>query len=297
MDDKVQIVIPNWNKKDDLLECLDAVIQSTYTAVDVIVIDNGSNDGSAEAVMEKYGDDERLTIIKKNENTGAAGGFNTGIAEAMKRPGNYIWLLDNDVVVETDALEKLVEFMEQTPNAGWACSRMYYYDQPNKVQDEGGIIDRRSTSRGKAIVSTVYGPAGAMLVRKKAIKEIGLLDERFSIYCFDKDWCFRMREAGWSGYLVRGSAVRHKRKSGFAVYRPYYDTLHNLMLIKKHFYGWGAWKRYLRYLGLHWLPRRIIGQFIRFIQYRDIHRLQGAFGALLAFIDFWRGKRDRKYGL
>ena len=64
-----------------------------------------------------------------------------------------------------------------------------------KVQDEGGIIDRRSTSREKTIVLTACGPAGAMLVRKQAIKEVGLLYETFSIYCFDKDWCFRMRKA------------------------------------------------------------------------------------------------------
>jgi len=219
------------------------------------------------------------------------------IAEALERIGDYIWLLDNDVVVKDDALEELFTFMEQVPNAAWAYSRMYYYDQPNKVRDEGGIVNKSPASKEETIVPTLYRPVGAMLVRKQAIRDVGLLDEQFSIFCFDKNWCFQARNAGWEGFLVRTSKARHKRRVTFVIYRLYYDTLHNLMLIRKHFHGWEGWKLYLRYLGLHWFPRRLIGQCIRSIQCRDIKRLHGAFGVLLAFIDFWRGRYDRKYGL
>jgi GT2 family glycosyltransferase len=110
MNRKLAIVICNWNKKDYVLKCVESVFASDFHDYDLIVVDNASMDGSAEAIAARFGDS--LCLIANPENIGGSGGFNTGIREALKKDYRYICLLDNDVVIDAAALRKLVVYLD-----------------------------------------------------------------------------------------------------------------------------------------------------------------------------------------
>jgi GT2 family glycosyltransferase len=120
----VTIVILNWNGKEHLQECIDSVIKSLYSALEIILADNGSTDGSIEFVKSHF---PSVIILENKENLGYAEGNNRGIGIAH---GKYVVTLNNDVVVEPDWLDKPVEYLENDPQIGSiSCRQMSYYNQ------------------------------------------------------------------------------------------------------------------------------------------------------------------------
>ena len=229
-DRKLAIVICNWNKKDYVLKCVESVFASDFHDFDLIVVDNASTDGSAEAIAARFGDSVRLIV--NSENRGGSGGFNTGIREALKNDYLYIYLLDNDIIIDSAALQKLVLYLDSHPKAAVAGSAIYSMDRPDELQESGAWIDWQEYSiklRGKGwIVGAAskeaasanmasdeavicdYVPACSMLVRTEAVRKTGLLDETNFIYWDDIEWAYRMSRAGYETTVLPSSRAWHK---------------------------------------------------------------------------------------
>ena len=216
----VGIVICNWNKKDYVLKCIESVKQLNYKNYDITVVDNASTDGSVEAIEAKYPD---ITLIKNTENKGGSGGFNTGIKYMIEKGKyKYIYLLDNDVILDKNALYELVKAMELDNDLGIAGSKIYVMDTSNQIQELGAWIDwnkgyilpnKKGYIEKDEIIQNVevdYVPACSLLVRTEAIQKAGIMDQKYFLYWDDIEWGYRIKSNGYKVKAISNSKVWHK---------------------------------------------------------------------------------------
>ena len=130
---KAIVVIPNWNGKDFISECLDSLTIQTYKDFEIIVVDNGSTDGSKELIKQKY---PEVSLIELDKNYGFAGGVNAGIKKALAGGAKYIVLFNNDAVADKNWLKRLIEVVETNPLAGIITSKLLRLDK--KTIDSAG---------------------------------------------------------------------------------------------------------------------------------------------------------------
>lgn len=217
---KVAVIICNWNKKDDVLKCIESVKTLNYDLFDIIVVDNASTDGSADAISSIYPD---VSLIRNLQNLGGSGGFNTGMRKALEDGTyTYLYLLDNDVIVEPDTLSKLIEVMNTSENVGIVGSKIYNLFIPNQIQELGAWIDWKNVTlrphlKGiientpiNEVFSVDYVPACSLLVRDTAVRKAGLMDEGFFLYWDDIEWAHRIKTSGYSVMATGESKVWHK---------------------------------------------------------------------------------------
>ena len=219
MKKEAAIIICNFNKKEDVLQCIDSVFNLSFKDYDLYVVDNASSDGSAEAIEAAYGN--RVILIKNEENTGGSGGFNTGMREALKKEYRYLYLLDNDIILHENALTELYNYLEGHQDVGIAGSLLYSMDHPTEIQELGADIDwdnftikpnfKGNIDLGVPIeLECDYVPACSLLVRTEAIKKVGLMEETNFIYWDDIEWGHRMKLHGYKVVACSGSKVWHK---------------------------------------------------------------------------------------
>lgn len=132
---RVAAVICNYNKSAYVTDCIQSVLESTFQDFDIYVVDNASTDDSVERIRTLYGDKVQLFVNK--ENLGGSGGFNTGIRYAVEAGYDYVWCLDNDVLVDENAIGELYRFMEAHPEVGMTGSKVYHMEAPDYVQQFG----------------------------------------------------------------------------------------------------------------------------------------------------------------
>lgn len=199
---KVAAVVLSWNGREDTLACLRSLERED---VDVIVVDNASTDGSAEAVTG-------VGLIRNDENLGYAGGMNVGIRAALERGADAVLLLNNDVEVEPGAVAALAE---AATGAGAVCPLVVFADDPGRVWYAGADFDPRHGYQGRHR-TTVEGDetericGAAVLIPRETIERIGAFDEALFAYVEDADWSLRAREAGLALRVVPGARVRHR---------------------------------------------------------------------------------------
>ena len=135
----IGIVICNFNKKEYVLECVQSILESKVHNFDIYVVDNASTDGSVEALEMTYGD--QITILANEENLGGSGGFNTGLRVVRDKGYEYFMCLDDDALVDENAIFELFEYMEANPDVGMAGCRVYHRQMPDYIQQCGLYID------------------------------------------------------------------------------------------------------------------------------------------------------------
>ncbi|HEX9079918.1 MAG TPA: glycosyltransferase family 2 protein [Desulfuromonadaceae bacterium] len=249
MNSQVTIVIVNWNRKDCVLNLLESLRTMPHAGVRIIVVDNASTDGSAAAIRNHP---LPVTLLENRENLGGTGGFNTGIRYALELPGQeFIWLLDNDVEVAPDTLDRLVGAMTRDPSIGVAGSCILSPEDRSVIVEAGGFVDRRRGTwtpnrryqphaplQGKNLVEPVhYVPACSALIRVSAVRRIDMLDERFFLHWDDIDFCARVREAGYRVVSVLDSPAYHGAEKGYSPITLYYDFRNALLFQAKHRQG------------------------------------------------------------
>lgn len=142
----IAAVICNYNKSHYVTDCIQSVLESAFTDFDVIVVDNASADDSVKCIKEKYAG--KVTLLENTENLGGSGGFNTGIRYALQKEYSYVWCLDNDVLVDENAIGELYAFLESHAEAGMAGSKVYHMEAPDYVQQFGIEVDWDDTEWG-----------------------------------------------------------------------------------------------------------------------------------------------------
>ena len=261
------IVIVNWNTCAYLQRCLETVFASEGDfSYHVVVVDNASADGSAAMVREKF---PQVTVIALDENLGYPKGNNVGLRELGYRAAGdvdadaprYALLLNPDTEVPSDAIGRMVKFMDAHPEIGVAgpklimedgsldkaCRRgfptpmvsMYHFAGLAKLFPKNERFGRYNMTfadpNDELEVDSVVG--AYMQIRKEAIQTVGLLDETFFMYAEDIDWCFRIKEAGYkvwyyapvTVYHIKRAASRQSRKAQFEFWRAM------LIFYRKHY--------------------------------------------------------------
>lgn len=221
---KYSIVILNWNRCADTLECL-ASIQRLHIPCSTIVVDNGSTDGSLEAIRAAF---PTIQIIEMGSNLGYAAGNNRGIKAALDQGADWIVLLNNDTVIAPQFLDALQEASLAHPRAGAFGAKIYYYDEPATLWYAGGEVDRRTLrcyhvgcgeadldKRHEEIRQTGYACGCAIALKTQALREIGLLDPCYFLLWEEIDWCWRLRKAGWECLFLPKAKVWHKVSASF----------------------------------------------------------------------------------
>jgi GT2 family glycosyltransferase len=241
---KVDIIILNYNGKEDTLECLRSLQALEYDNVRLTLVDNGSSDGSAIAVEENF---PEVNLIKSRENLRFAGGNNLALKKSIDEDFDYALLLNNDTTVKQDFLSKLVETAEPDPDIGLTAGKMYYYDFPDTLWFAGGKANVKfaymrhfgigkkddGTFDNACTVSFLNG--ACLLIKIDVLKQIGLLDEDFFLYGEDLDFCIRAQKAGFKLYYQPDSVIWHKvSKSTPPIKKLIYRYKSWILLIRKH---------------------------------------------------------------
>ena len=269
----VSVIIVNYNTKKLTMDCIRSVLQSkTRYAYEIILVDNASADGTADAVEAAF---PAVKLIRNDRNAGFSKANNQGIRIAA---GRYILLLNSDTVVEPETLERMVEYMDRHPEVGAsgcklvlpdgsldeACKRgfptpkaafYYAFGFSKRHPHDPKYNQYKLTHLHPDEIHEVDCLVGAfMLVRKEAIDEVGLLDEEFFMYGEDIDWCYRIKQAGWKIMYVPVTTVIHykgasSRKKPFRIVYEFHRAM--ILFHRKHYRRiYPAWINGLVYLGV-----------------------------------------------
>jgi GT2 family glycosyltransferase len=261
-----------------------------------LLIDNGSIDGTAEAVAQAF---PQVCVLRLDENQGYVGGTNIGVTRALANGADYILLLNNDVVVPSNAPGALVAAAEADPHVAVVGSKIYYADESRRFQSAGGTVDWR-TMRLQLIgqgeldqgqyncakdVDFVSGCA--MLIRAQAWCTIGEFDPAYFLYYEEVDWCLRAQRAGWKVMYIPFVAIWHADQTSTGS-EPglvmYYTTRNRLLLAQRYA---GRWTRLAIYVGALQRAGRSMYYLLA------SHRRPQAVATLRAVRDFARGRLGR----
>lgn len=256
---KVAVMILNWNRKDNLIDCLKHIYEMDYPLHTVIVVDNASTDGSVEAVQEAY---PNVAVVVNDRNYGAQEGKNIGLRKSLETDMDVVYMVDNDIVVAKDSLRRLMDVLDEYPDAGIVGAKMYDHSKPDILLSAGGIIDfTENVSRGRGDCEKDVGQfekteevdylwGGAMIATREVLEKVGLFDSDFLGYWFeDSDFSVRVRKAGYKVLFCGQSKVwhrPHKTIEQFSFRKKYLATRNAIRFMKKHATP-ANWAKYMFY--------------------------------------------------
>ena len=242
----VGVIILNTNKREDTLACLASLKRGSFPDFACIVVDNGSTDGSCEAIEAQF---PEIPIYKTPRNGGWGGCNNFGISR-MRERFDPIWyfLLNEDTLLDVDCLYWLYKLVQSDTRVGCVGPLIYHADEPSIIQSAGGLLTQQWTvqhlgqnQRDLGLYSDpmeVDWISGcALMVSRRAIEEVGLISEEFFIYWDEVDWCLRFRQAGFKIMTEPRAKVWHKGVKRLYSPKPvitYYVTRNRFLLLSKH---------------------------------------------------------------
>jgi GT2 family glycosyltransferase len=249
----VSIVIPHWNGRHHLDDCLSSLRRQSFSDFEIILVDNGSTDGSQATVRRCY---PEVRLIELEENRGFTGACNAGYAVSQ---GEIVVLLNNDTEAEEGWLAAVTQAFNNHPHVGMVASKMLLFDRRDHLHTAGDFyrLDGIPGNRGvwqpdvgqyeqAEVVFSACG--GAAAYRRTMLEEIGFLDDDFYFSCEDVDMGWRANLAGWQVLYVPTAVVYHKLKAtGGSVTGSYYDGRNFLYLIWKN-YPLSLLRRYWRHV-------------------------------------------------
>lgn len=226
---KVAIVVLNWNGHKDTIECVESLKKTTCPDYEILIVDNGSSDGSEAILRKKF---PELKLIQTGKNLGFAGGENIGIREALgagttgvgttARGADYVLLLNNDTTVDPDFAVELVKAASLNPQAGILCSKVYFLSRPDIIWYAGASFHpwlgwgrhrgygQKDAGQFDRTEETPRACGCSLMVTREFCEKAGLLDDEYFCYCEDTDWGMRARKAGFKVLYVPASKVWHK---------------------------------------------------------------------------------------
>ena len=282
---RLSIITVNYNGKKDTCELIDSI--PFNNEMEVIVVDNASTQDEASIITEQY---PQVKVIRSKRNLGFAGGNNLGIKEAK---GKYILLINNDTFFKEFNIEALIERLESSNKTGIVCPKLRFAWGSNLIQFAGYTPLTNITVRNHAIGfgeedhgqydtahPTPYAHGAAMLIKREAIENAGLMPECFFLYYEEIDWSMMFTRAGYEIWYDPKCTVYHKESQTTGQNSPlrtYYITRNRLLLVKRNYKGINKYLSYIYLIGL--------------VATRDIikYSLQGRFGLVKAV---YKGIKD-----
>ena len=248
--------------------------------MEVIVVDNASNNLEAETIAQRY---PQIRVIKSGQNRGFAGGNNLGILAAQ---GKYVFLINNDTFFKDFKVQTLIDRIESSPKIGIVCPKIRFAWNDNPIQYAGYMPLSKVTVRNSAIGfgeddhgqydtahPTPYAHGAAMLIRRDAIEKVGLMPECYFLYYEELDWSMMFSRAGYQIWYEPKCTIYHKESQSTGQNSPlrtYYLTRNRLLLVQRNPLEFSKTLAYLYLFGI--------------VAIRDIlkHTLTGRFGLLKA---------------
>lgn len=233
----IAAIVVNWNGRDLTLRLLRSLREINYENFYVIVVDNGSSDGSGDAFRSAFPD---IEIIELDMNYGYSEGINKGIKRAEELNADFYWVFNNDVVVKRDTLSKLLEAMNSDPKIGIAGPIVRDFST-GKVAHAGYRINMWfgwMKEIGMPLSYTPYEVDSAFgcsnLIRSDVVKDMGMFDRDYNVYFDETDFNTRARRKGWKVVVVPGAEVLHEESATMnkRLIRKAWLLLRNLLLFE-----------------------------------------------------------------
>lgn len=255
----VSVILVNFNGFQDTVECVKSIKESDNKDFRIIVVDNHSTDDSVVS-LRGVQDGLGFILIESTVNNGFSAGNNLGIKKALELGTDYIWLLNNDTLIEANAIDELIEGFSFSSRVGVTIGKILYEKNRDTIWYAGGAISR-STARTEhwrynekdtddiekqSVVSFATGCCVFMSV--DALKRIGFMDEDYFLYEEDADYSIRIREKGIDIVYCPQARIYHKVSASTGVASPiaqYYTVRNKYRLISKHYRGWKKYEAYL----------------------------------------------------
>jgi GT2 family glycosyltransferase len=238
----VSAIVVNWNGGTMLQDAIASLIAQTWQNLEIVLVDNGSTDGSAEAADRRF--PGRLRVVRNVRNEGFARGNNIGFAAAR---GEWMFLLNSDAVCDPDTVAALMAFAAEKPEVGQLACRVVQADKPHVFDSTGLLLypDGVARARGWQEKDTgqydrpeeVLAPHGcACALKKSMLDDIGGFDEDFFCYLEDLDLGVRGQLAGWRCWYVPAARVRHQKSvtaGNYSVFKAYHVERNRLYCLWK----------------------------------------------------------------
>lgn len=271
---RVSIIILNLNSYDVTRDCLLSLRKVDYKNFEVVLVDNGSADSSADKLAEEF---REIRIIRNDRNLGFPGGNNVGIQDALGRGPDYVLLLNNDTIVAPDFLRELVQVAESDSRIGMVNPKIYFCEPADRIWHAGGVhkpwwsfprtigVHEQDDGKYNQTREVSFVTGCALLVKSEVVRQVGLLDELFFLGFEDLDWFMRAKDAGFISIYAPSSMIWHKgshdtKKMGRPV-KDYYATRNSILFARKHMAN-RYWPLYALSLG-RFLAYRTAGYLVR----------------------------------
>jgi len=242
------IVVLNWNSREMTEQCLQSLLAMEKSSFQILVVDNGSRDGSVEYLRNRF---PQIQVIANGRNLGFAAGCNVGIRQGLAEDADYVLLVNNDTIIDPNLLSELLAEARRNPKAGILSPKIYYYDPNDAIWWVGGTyncwtglarhIDLRKTDTGKYDTprDLDWATGCVMLLRGEALRTAGMFDEQFFGNGEDLDLSLRMRQLGYVVRYVPTAKVWHREgidyKKNVGEYVRSFTLIRNLLwVMHKH---------------------------------------------------------------
>lgn len=259
-EDLVSIIVVNYGTSKELAQLLVSLEKSTHQNLEIIVVDNNSNDQNLENLFLEF---PQIILIQSDKNLGFAGGNNLGIDQAS---GKFIFFLNPDTEVNSNTIGELVQVLKKDQKVGLVSPKIKYHHQPKTIQYAGCQQMHPITLQAKPIgknqidngdfdrmLDTAYGHGAAMMTRRDVIEKVGKMNDQYFLYYEELDWCQRIRKAAYKIQYVPSSVVWHKESVSTGKQSPlktYYLTRNRILFARLHHLGWKHYVSWLYILGI-----------------------------------------------
>ncbi len=252
-------IILSWNGKALTIDCIRSVLKSDYPNYTIIVVDNASADGSAQAIQSTFRDEigsGKIILIENPSNKGFAAGNNTGIGVAIQKQADFIFLMNNDTLADKQLISFLISAMDSRQEIGITGPKIYYFEPADQIWFAGGeIFLHKAISRHTGIRSRDTGQHDtpkicdyitgcAMMIRKSVFEKIGMLDTTYPLYSEDADFCMRAKKAGFLCFYEPRGKMWHKISAGTGgqlKWKKIRLRLYSSMIFYKKYAKWYHW--------------------------------------------------------
>ncbi len=257
---RVAAIVLNFNGREITLEAIGSLRRMTYPDFDILHVDNGSTDGSTEAVTEAY---PEVRTVGVEENIGPAGGLNLGMRAAFDAGYDYLLFLNNDIEAAPEMLTELVRVAESSPEIACVGPKTYYYADRARLWSAGGILRfRESATRERGmgemdrgqyerVEEVDYINGCAMLIERGPLEEVGYWDPQFQLAGEDADLCMRLKEKGYRCVYVPTARLWHMVAftTGDYVARRTFGTGRSAALFVRRYGRFKDWLSFLAAMG------------------------------------------------
>jgi GT2 family glycosyltransferase len=244
---KVIVLILSYNGKHLLEDSISSYLKNNYPNFEVVVIDNGSTDGTKEWVEKNY---PQVKVLRTDVNLKYSGGFNLGLKYAFsEKKADFVLITNNDVKVDENVIEELVKTAQKDKKIGFVTGKVYYYDQPSILQTVGKYEDpirwngehignrEKDVGQYEEESERIFADDIYMLVRREVYERVGGYDTMFAFQAEEYDWQARAKKAGFKIYYTPKAKIWHKESATIgkrSAFKAYYDARNPMLVILKH---------------------------------------------------------------